>query len=173
MIRNWGSVHHAEIWHEQKADQIFDASDLFKTSFFNKNSSFITFTFNLCSRQVEFCLQSLSFFKDTATAFDAASETCHLLHIKVCCQPSETEVSLYKSFVLNDHHPQSPIGVVDLALLAGDGGCCQRDWALVKTNLYLILVRKVLYFIKVNPKNFHAVLTILVSNDVSVHMSFY
>lgn len=34
MIRNWGSVHHAEIWHEQKADQIFNASDLFKTSFF-------------------------------------------------------------------------------------------------------------------------------------------
>lgn len=80
---------------------------------------------------------------------------------------------LVQGFVLNDHHPQSPIGIVDLALLAGDDGCCQRDWALVKTNLYLVLVGKVLYFIKVNPKNFHAVLTILVSNDVSVHMSFY
>lgn len=63
---------------------------------------------------MEFCLQLLSFLKDSATAFDASSETYHLLHIKIHCRPSETEISLHKGFVLSDHHPKSSICTVDL-----------------------------------------------------------
>lgn len=63
---------------------------------------------------MEFCLQLLSFFKDSATAFDASSETYHLVHIKIHCQTSETEIRLHKGFVLSDHHPISSICSVDL-----------------------------------------------------------
>lgn len=63
---------------------------------------------------MEFCLQLLSFFKDSTNAFDASSEIYHLVHIKIHCQKSETEKSLHTGFVLGDHHPISSICSVGL-----------------------------------------------------------
>lgn len=43
IIISWGALHHIEICHKQKADQVFDVSDLFKIFIFIIQILFITF----------------------------------------------------------------------------------------------------------------------------------
>lgn len=114
LLINGGALYHTEIWHKQKADQVFDVSDLFKISVFLIQILSLSLTKHVPDKW-NFAFSHYHFSKiKELLLMPVVKPTIYGIQ-KYIVSHVKLRLSSYNGFMLNDHHPQSSVCFTDLS----------------------------------------------------------